>query len=312
MVPVPVAARALDPSQVLLVGLELMGFSNASIRRRKLETLIKDFEADFGPHPYHVAQVWNDMLTTNIPAAAVGPEGQIKHLLMGLHWLRCYKTNKQHKKSFNIDGKKVLDTKTVRKWTEIYVKKIAALKQLKIIWPDDNDWGGSIFIISVDGTHCPILEPVDKKDRKNKKWYSHKTNGPAQNWEVALHLWESKVVWVKGSGPAGAHGDMDVFYSELGHKIPVGKKVIGDKGYRGEPEVITVANSFDSDEVRNFKNRARARQEAFNSKLKKYNCLSHKFRHKFAKQFVCFDAVAVLCQYEMEGPAGISKPLFDV
>lgn len=45
-----------------------------------------------------------------------------------------------------------------RDWVWCFVEKIQALKAEKIVWPDDN-FGGDLWIITVDGPHCWISEP---------------------------------------------------------------------------------------------------------------------------------------------------------
>ena len=140
---------------------------------------------------------------------------------------------------------------------------------------------------------------------------SHKSNGAGLNYEVAIHLWEDRVVWIKGPVPA-KQDDIAVFRSELQTMIPEGKKVIGDLGYRGEEGIISFANSLDVELVRSFKSHAHARHETFNKMLKRYECLHQKFTHGIQKHGWCFNAVAVTCQCEAEGPDDVCTPLFSV
>jgi hypothetical protein len=90
-------------------------------------------------------------------------------------------------------------------------------------------------------------------------------------------------------------------------KIPAGKKVIGDKGYRGEKAIISTPNSHDPEDVRHFKSRVRARHESFNAKIKNFACLDVRFRHGIVKHRICFEAVCVIVQYQLEN----GSPLFD-
>ena len=89
---------------------------------------------------------------------------------------------------------------------------------------------------------------------------------------------------------------------------PAGKKGIADQGYQGEKEMLCTPNSYDSAELRTFKGRARARHETFNSRIKNFACLEQRFRHGMEKHKICFEAVCVIVQYQMENGA----PLFDV
>jgi hypothetical protein len=124
-------------------------------------------------------------------------------------------------------------------------------------------------------------------------------------------VYENKVVWLIGPFPAG-RGDDDIFLNEgLFEKIPEGKKAVVDLGYKGEALLpkVSKGNSHDSDEVRKLKGRARARHESFNGRLKNFRVLSQRFRHKdMAKHKICFEAVTVICIYQMEN----GSPLYDV
>jgi hypothetical protein len=171
----------------------------------------------------------------------------------------------------------------------------------QIVWP----WGDGqappydlTFICSVDGTHCRIRE--DHKN-PNSQLYSHKFKKPGFNYEVALDLVQSKIVWINGPFPAG-QSDLHVFRKADGlkSKIPNGKKVIADNGYQGERPIISAPNDHDNADVKAFKRRARARQESINSKLKQFRILEERFRHCHGKHTFCFHAVAVIIQYEMD------------
>jgi hypothetical protein len=54
--------------------------------------------------------------------------------------------------------------------------------------------GKTHFVLSFDGTDCPILEPWPF----NKKWFSHKLNGPGLKYEVGVCNPTGEIVWVKG------------------------------------------------------------------------------------------------------------------
>ena len=152
---------------------------------------------------------------------------------------------------------------------------------------------------------------------KNPKLYSHKFHQAALAYEIALSIRESKVVHINGPFDASIH-DKAIFVDEridedgmptgLKNKIPDKKKAIGDKGYRGLNGIVSTPNSHDPEDVRKFKSRARARQEAFNARLKTFACLKDDFRHQRPKHKIVFEAVVVICQYQME----FGSPLWDV
>jgi hypothetical protein len=114
---------------------------------------------------------------------------------------------------------------------------------------------------------------------KNPAYYSHKFNQAGLNYELGISIYDKKLVWMNGPFPA-SRNDISIFRTEgLKDKIPVGKLVVGDKGYRGEPAIISTPNSHDSVEVCEFKSWARARHETFNGRVKNFRCLSERFRH---------------------------------
>jgi hypothetical protein len=161
-------------------------------------------------------------------------------------------------------------------------------------------------LISVDGIHCRINEPSNSTFSKNPKYYSHKFKQAALDYELGIDLFDNKLVWINGPFPASVP-DITVFRSGLKIMIPEGKKVVADKGYIGE-KCISAPNSHDPSEVRNFKSRARARHESFNSRLKNFKILDERFRHGEHKHKEIFEAVCVICQYQLEN----GSPLFDV
>jgi DDE superfamily endonuclease len=161
------------------------------------------------------------------------------------------------------------------------------------------------FFMSVDGTHCRINEP---RKTPSAKWYSHKFKGPGLTYEIGVGLFESKIVWINGPFPAG-ESDLHV-YQKMGglkYNIPENKWVIADNGYQGEA-TISAPNPLDTDAVKLFKKRARARHETINSRVKNFAILEQRFRHAINKHHVVFEAVAVIIQYEMDN----GYKLFDI
>jgi hypothetical protein len=279
-----------------------------TIGRKETARQVKIFEKHYGIHPYHVARIWRDFTLTDIAEAKLNPKKEkLKHFFIALYFLRCYNEETQNATTFDCDPD------TCRKWQWVFVRKLAAMKRAKIMWPADN-FNDAIFIVSVDGTHCPVNEPIHPTKRKHPEWFSKKENGPALNYELAIDLWQDRVVWSWCSGGAGKYNDIKTFQMHLKQRIPYGKRIICDLGYRGAEVaegMITMANSLDSDVVRRFKSRARSRHENFNGRLKRFKCLFEQFRHGIHNGLhnLCFDAVLVICQYEMEGPIQYCSPL---
>jgi hypothetical protein len=92
-------------------------------------------------------------------------------------------------------------------------------------------------------------------------------------------------------------------------KMPEGQRGIGDSGYQGEPNKLSFHRTGHSKDMTNFVNRVRARHENFNARMKNFSILSNCFRsNNKEKHKMAFEAVCVLCQYDMEN----GHPLMDV
>ena len=112
--------------------------------------------------------------------------------------------------------------------------------------------------------------------------------------------------------PAG-YSDKKVFDRPggLASKIKNHQKVIADEGYRGSKKAST-RNVFDSSSIKEFKGRAKARQETINARLKAFGVLNQNFRTpgklRFPRHKACMEACLVIVQYELEN----NSPLFEV
>ena len=183
------------------------------------------------------------------------------------------------------------------------------LKAVKITWPD-NIFGDDILAINVDGTHCWIQEPQHPTLSMDSDYFSHKYGKAGLNYELEVSIFESRLVWMNGPFPAGSN-DMKVFKKPEGLKAKlrvVGKRAIGDGGFSGHPKEINSPNAHDSLEVKTFKGRALKRHKKFNGYTKNFDCLKGRFRHSVDRFKCCFEAVCVICQYQMEN----GSPLYEV
>jgi hypothetical protein len=321
----------LTPNEVLQCGLKLVGFSDKQIQRVGEKKNLSRFRTHYGAHPIVYAALLTRLQeTTNEDARVefdINPEQMLNYFFMAIHFLACYPTEEKAEAMF-----KVCD-RTYRHWVWFLVEKIALLKDEIIYWPEswnnpDNPQDSvsqTIFIVTVDGTHCRILEPTHDDFSENTKYFSHKFKAAAYDYEIAISIFESRVVWAAGPYPAGRN-DITIFRHKLKEQIihsreqsGVLHRAIGDKGYRGEQEVLSVPSSQDTEEVRKFKGRALSRQETFNSRMKNFDCLDERFRHTGhprdkevtgaeVKHQWCFNAVLVICQLQLEN----GFPLFSV
>jgi hypothetical protein len=274
-----------------------------------------------------VSQIWLSLQTTTIPAARIdAAKTCVSDLLMALFLMKYYPTENI------LCGMFKQSNKTVRKVAWAMIAKLQALKAekvrikwcllvllptvtnywlflLQIVWPDDLPAADDFnFVISVDGTHCRINEPQHPTMSKNKAFYSHKFNQAGLNYEIGLSPFDNQLTWVKGPMPAGTP-DITVFRNDgLKGKLPLGKKAVEDRGYRGEPAKCSIPNCQDTAEVRLFKSRAGARHESVNARFKNYGSLNCNFRHGIEKHKAVFEAVCVVVQFQFE----TGSPLFDV
>jgi hypothetical protein len=224
-----------------------------------------------------------------------------KHFLMALHSLKRYPTDTEREGPWNINRDKG------RNLVWYFLRKLQALKADVIVWPED--WGDDIWIVTVDGTHCWIEEPTHPDWSQDSKFYSHKYNKAGVNYELGISIAWSRLVWMNGPFKAGK-SDVSIFrdYGLKDKLRSIEKKAIGDQGYVGHPNECSTYNAHDCRGVRKFKSRALKRHENFNNMTKRFNCLSGRFRHGVNEFATCFEAICVICQYQLED----DMPLYDV
>jgi len=296
------------PDQVMKRGLMLVAngtWTEERLFKQKHSVLVADFKAHFGAHPIVIAAIWHELQITTCSEARIDTRKtrsvHLKNFLRSLYFLMRYPTETLRKYASGNTRK------TVRKWCWYFVERIAALKAVKITWPGDGEWQ-TIFIISVDGVQCRFHEVKHAVLSKDPSKFAHKYNGPGLGYELALHLFESRLVWVRKNNRT-ADSDLKAYRQQLKKKIPAGKKVIADGGYRdkNDPNIAT-PNIHDPEALKTFKARARMRQEAFHARIKRFNCLTSDFRHNEERHANCFEAICVVLCFEME----LVSPLFDV
>ena len=287
--------------EIELAGLQVAGYTEGRINRvKKAESNTARFKDRFGIHPLSVAALWEELLTTEINEARVeGSQREIKYLLRAILFLRHYGTEGDREAAFD------KSKKTIRKWTWFFVSKIAALKDAKVVFPDDSP---DIWIMRVDGVQCKIAEPTHPKKSRDRKYGSYKFKRAGVNFEIGLALHKSKCVWLNGPFPAGEPDHVTFVEGGLLQSIPAGKKLIADGVYKHFP-CVSAPNRLDDPWVARFKRRARMRHERYNGMLKIFKCLDNaRFIHGEDKFKVCFTAVVVLTDFEME----LVSPLFDI
>ena len=269
----------------LAVGLHVAGFKSQRLSKR---TQIRRFKSMCGTCPTVVQQLW-----TQLQASQVGFKLKLDCVFWALFFLR------KHPRQDELQSRLNKDPVTLRKWIWTVVCGLQDLKAECIRFPNcANDPNTSIFILSVDGTDCPIQEPRPF----SKDWFSQKFKGPGVKHEIGIDVLTGDCVWIAGPFKA-SRSDIRIFREDgLMANIPEGRLVIADKGCRGEPGVVSFPNHSDEDEVREFKKRVRARHETFNGRLKNFDVLRQVFRHKPVLHMhkACLEAVAVIVQCEID------------
>jgi hypothetical protein len=297
----------LNPAGVFRYGLDLAGHQWPHQSLDKASKLdIERFRQAYGLGPNTILLVFQDIQSRDmLGELAIDRGSSMKDMLMALSWLKTYPMEHNHA------GKWKLSENTARSRTWRYVRSFQGLKDHKVKWvcSDPNNLPDEIFICSVDGVHCQISEIRTKPD---KNLCSFKNKKPGVVYELAIAVYDSRLVWINGPFFAGT-GDIDVFRMPGGlkSKIPEGKRVIADQGYVGESNICSIRNPLDTKEVKELKRRAKARHEVFNGRLKDFAILSQRFRStrdSLAKHKTVFEACCVLEQYDVED----GHPLFKV
>ena len=291
----------ISPLQFLKLGLEVVGYDARRQRRTKMAKNVERFRGNYSIGPGACSATFHDLQTTAIPEARIDKPSSI-YFLIAINWLATYK------KEAEMAGHFALDDNTLRNHIKKYVNAIAALKGEKIVWDIGNN--PETFLISVDGVHFRVNE---MRKQPSSRWCSYKFKSAGLAYEVGIAIYHNKIVWINGPYQAADH-DKEIYMSKLKKKMPAGKKCVADRGYRGEEEgetTLSIRNTQDSQEVKDFKRRVRARHENLNARLKAFEILDSSFRarkDRCKKHKAAFEAVCVLVQYDMEH----DHPLFDV
>ena len=290
-------------AQILYRGLRLVHYKRRRIRRAGRKRNIERFKGHFGAKPHVLAQIWEDLQITDVEEARLLPvDAKLDKFLMAFHMLRKYPTELEREPIFDIDPQQGRD------WVWFFLEKIVALKSEKIRWPDD-DFGNDIWVMTVDGTHVWITEPGHPDWSQDSRYFSHKYGKAGVNYELGISLSTNRLVWMNRPHPAG-ESDLQVFIRHgLRRKLKrLKKRSIGDGGYPGHSRYVSTPNNMDSKEVKKFKSRALKRHENFNGMTKTFECLSGRFHHSLDRFKTCFEAVCVVCQYQLE----LGNPLYDI
>jgi len=303
----------LSSATMLNRGLKLIGMSRAKRERWSDESLVQSFIDHFGSAPRVLKKTFIALQDTNNEAAKVPAEHlNLKYFLMAMYFLTLYPKEKEIKVKWCC-------RQTFENWVWCYISKVQALKEEKIVWPehwsDPNNPFVPHFLFSVDGTHCAVFERQTTVMNRDEKCFSHKFSSAGVMCEVAIDVYHSRIVHIRGPFPAGRH-DKAVFMEELMGKIPAGSKGIADNGCRRKEDMmeayLAFPNSCAPRALRKFLQRSRSRHESLHSRMKNFEVLNQRFRSKHADRDIrhksCFEAIAVMLQFQMEN----GSPLMSV
>ncbi len=251
-------------------------------RRVQRKARIRYFEGWFGADPMVYSEIWEDLQRTDIEEARIEVSSVVEFdlFLLAPILVKCYPTRDRLGTQFNHHPD------TSDKWAWYYAKKIQALKKEAIVWPEE--WSDpenkQQFLYSLDGTHCRCCEIKHPTSRRDRQLYSHKFNRAGINYEIAVHVYKSQIVWVNGPFKASKHDNTTFMEEGLYEKtkaLPGRRRVVTDKAYgKGAHELVSKPNSFDPVPLKKFKSRLRARHESLNSRLKTFAILTDTFRQK--------------------------------
>lgn len=182
---------------------------------------------------------------------------------------------------------------TMRKWVWLIIEQLAlySIKVIDFSKRKRNLPANAVASISVDGTDFKTREPHPF----NPKVKSHKYNGAALKYEVAISIYSGDIVWVGGPYRGGKH-DLTIFRESLMKMLDEGEMVEADSGYAGEPDWIRAKGDYATREDKREKNRVRARQESCNRRFKVWGILKQEFRHSLKKHVLIFRSIACITQ----------------
>ena len=274
------------------------------------------FKKIFGLTPKQVAVTW-ELIYHNI---LHDTSFKKKHLLWTLKFLRHYPTKACL--SFDVGA----DGKTLMKWVWYTINCLCNLKvvgtmttaiyhiiqcifnninilQIKF----NNRFRGSIngqkAFLTVDGVHFQIYE----ESPFNKQCFSHKFNRAGITYEIGANVQTGDICWAFGGFRAGID-DLTMARKGILNALPVGEKIIADKGYRGEHNKIITPTFLEGDPRNRELKRIMARHEGINKRLKDFKCLRSIWRHGWKMHIRAFYAVVTLTQIKFENGDPMPPP----
>ena len=159
----------------------------------------------------------------------------------------------------------------------------------------------NLFFLTVGCIHCPVKDPVPF----DLGWISHSVRKPACKCEIGVSM-EGNIAWVSTPHRGSVH-DVSVFRKALRSAIPDKHRVIVAHRCCGPDRKVAPLQNSDDEFVFAFKKLSLAQHDACTNRIKDFKATSHCFKQDLPFQLVCFNAVSVLCQCNIEN----GEPLVD-
>ena len=148
-----------------------------------------------------------------------------------------------------------------------------------------------------------ICEPWPYEKEYSKIWYSDKFKGPGVRYMICISLKRGDIVRIGGPSPCGKYNDGQMFKKYLENDLEPHERVEADRGYKAFDPIFakTPTNAYlRSEDESKLSNRARARQETVNKRLKQWECLNQIYRHKVVSHTDVLRAVASITQLAID------------
>lgn len=131
-----------------------------------------------------------------------------------------------------------------------------------------------------------------------KKWFSHKFRGYGIKYELGINMVTGEIVWMNGPF-RGATPDISICRSGLLKVLPVVERVLADKGYIGELQIVTPEkNRIDHPEDADL-NRHRQLVERVIGRIKFFRICEAKYRGDLNKHQTLMNVICRLCNLMM-------------
>lgn len=187
------------------------------------------WQSFFGLAVYIVGIVWSVIPSEDKVYHSLQP----CHLLWFLSWIHCYETLPVAAAQWGVDPK-------------TYQRRVAQMldvleRHLDFIHWEDRIHGAPLFGVGfavVDATLCPL--EVNRKEWDDQKpYFSPKHGMHGLKYEIAVHWQTGHIVWVRGGVPGSVHDLTLTRNTGLMRQLLPGELLFADKGYIGEPQIVT-------------------------------------------------------------------------